>query len=304
MDRILAIIVSYNRKELLKEAIEHLLKQQADNLDILVVDNASTDGTKEYIQGYIDDNKIIYENTGSNIGGAGGFSTGIRIGVEKGYDYLWVMDDDTMVQPNALSELLEAKELLNGNFGFLCSDVRWIDGSPCAMNIPNIDDRWYEDTTKITQGLLKVKQCSFVSCFVPASVVKDVGLPIKEFFIWGDDSEYTKRISLKYPCYMAAKSCVIHKMKNNQPTDIVNESPDRLFRYQYSYRNMYYVKKLEGGKLNMFMFYYRTGLEMMRICKSKQGGKWKKLKTVYGSMRKRKKFRPQIEYVQDSKQLR
>ena len=74
MDRILAVIVSYNRKELLKEAIEHLLKQQAENLDILVVDNASTDGTKEYIQGYIDDNKIIYENTGSNIGGAGGFS--------------------------------------------------------------------------------------------------------------------------------------------------------------------------------------------------------------------------------------
>lgn len=302
MEKILAVIVSYNRKELLKEAVDHLLKQEADHLDILIVDNASTDGTKEYIQEYIDKKLVLYENTGSNIGGAGGFSKGVRIGVEKGYDYLWIMDDDTIAEHDALIRLLEAKELLNGNFGFLCSDVRWIDGSPCAMNIPNIDDHWYEETSLISHGLLKVKQCSFVSCFIPARVVSDVGLPIKEFFIWGDDSEYTKRISLKYPCYMAAKSVVIHKMKNNQPTDIVHESADRLFRYQYSYRNMYYVKKLEGGKLNMFLFYYRTGLEMLRICKSDQKGKWKKLKTVYGSMRKRKKFHPEIEYVQDHKE--
>ena len=297
MNQTIAVIVSYNRKFLLKEAIDHLLDQDAQGFDILVIDNASTDGTKEYISNYIDRKEILYHNTGSNLGGAGGFSKGIRLAVEMGYEYVWVMDDDTMVQKDALRQLLAAKDLLVQSFGFLCSDVRWIDGSSCAMNVPNIDDHWYEDTELLKKGIIKVKQCSFVSCFIPAAVVKEVGLPIKEFFIWGDDAEYTKRISLRYPCYLVSFSRVIHKMEKNQPTDIVNESPDRLFRYRYSYRNMYYVKKLEGGKLNMFLFYYRTGLEMVRIWKSDSEGKWKKIKTICYSMRQRKKFKPQIEYI-------
>lgn len=297
MDKVIAIIVSYNRKKLLKEAIEHLLEQTYQGLDILVVDNASTDGTKEYITEYIDQNKIAYFNTGANLGGAGGFSKGIRIGVEKGYDYLWIMDDDTMAEPDALSQLMSAKEKLNNSFGFLCSDVRWIDGKACAMNIPNVEKDWYEDTQLLQQGLLKVSQCSFVSCFFSAKVVKEVGLPIKEFFIWGDDAEYTKRISMKFPSYFVSNSKVIHKMANNTPTDIVKESPDRLFRYNYSYRNMYYVKKLEGGKLNMFMFHYRTFLEILAIIRSDGKGKWKKIKTIMHSMHQRKKFKPEIEYI-------
>ena len=115
--------------------------------------------------------------------------------VEKGYDYVWIMDDDTMVKENALDELLKAKEILKGNFGFLCSDVRWIDGSACAMNVPNIDENWIQDSAYLENGIVKVKQCSFVSCFIPSRVVKKVGLPIKEFFIWGDDAEYTKPVS-------------------------------------------------------------------------------------------------------------
>ena len=70
MESVIAIIVSYNRKVLLKEAIDHLLKQSYKDFDILVVDNASTDGTKEYIREYIQNSDIIYHNTGTNLGGA------------------------------------------------------------------------------------------------------------------------------------------------------------------------------------------------------------------------------------------
>lgn len=298
MKSVIAIIVSYNRKVLLKEAIEHLLKQSCKDFDILVVDNASTDGTKDYITEYIQNGNIIYHDTGTNLGGAGGFSTGIRIGVEKKYEYLWIMDDDTLAEPDALKALLEAKELLRKPFGFLCSDVRWTDGSACNMNVPNIEENWYEDTSLLEKGLLKVKQCSFVSCFFTADIVRELGLPIKEFFIWGDDAEYTKRISMKYPCYFVSNSRVVHKMVSNIPTDIVVESPNRLFRYNYSYRNMYYVKKLEGGKLNMFLFYYRTLLEIILIIKSDGKGKGKKIRTICHSMRQRKKFKPKIDYIE------
>ena len=70
---VVAIVVTYNRLTLLRECLDALLK---NDCDILVVDNASTDGTKEAVkQEYVD--KVIYKNTGKNIGGAGGFNFGL-----------------------------------------------------------------------------------------------------------------------------------------------------------------------------------------------------------------------------------
>ena len=77
MKSVAAVVVTYNRKELLKEAIDALLMQSVAEADVLVVDNASTDGTKDYIADYIDQGQIIYINTGENLGGAGGFNFGI-----------------------------------------------------------------------------------------------------------------------------------------------------------------------------------------------------------------------------------
>ena len=207
------------------------------------------------------------------------------------------MDDDTIPTPSALEELMNADHILNGEYGFLCSHVEWKDGNPCAMNVPNVSNEWINNTQLIQEGLLRVKQCSFVSCFFTKDSVKKVGLPIKEFFVWGDDAEYTKRLSDYLPSYFVSKSIVVHKMHSNIPTDISQDHSDRLFRYQFSYRNMYYVNKQQGNKLSMLLYYYGVFLDTKKILKSKQSGKWKKLKIMYKSVRKGKKFHPQIEYI-------
>ena len=72
------IVVTYNRRNLLKDCIEALLKQNYKKQEILIIDNASTDGTKEYIDNLIDNKKVFYFNTGANLGGAGGFNYGVR----------------------------------------------------------------------------------------------------------------------------------------------------------------------------------------------------------------------------------
>ena len=90
--KVVAVVVTYNRKELLKECIEALIKQEYNDCEILIVDNASTDGTKDYINQYIKENKIIYKNTGSNLGGAGGFNYGMKEACKLGCDYIWNMD--------------------------------------------------------------------------------------------------------------------------------------------------------------------------------------------------------------------
>lgn len=104
-NRTAAVVVTYNRKDLLKKNIESLLAQtEKDVLDILIIDNASTDGTRESIGDYIDREEIQYFNTGSNLGGAGDFSIGMKMATEMGYKILWVMDDDTLPTPTALEE--------------------------------------------------------------------------------------------------------------------------------------------------------------------------------------------------------
>ena len=101
MNKIVAVVVTYNRKELLEENIKALLNQSYENLDILIIDNASTDGTEKVVKKYVSD-KLKYMNTGANLGGAGGFNFGIRQAIERNYDYCWVMADDTIPTPTAL----------------------------------------------------------------------------------------------------------------------------------------------------------------------------------------------------------
>lgn len=297
MNKIVAIIVTYNRKVLLNEAINALLNQTFKEFDIYIIDNASTDGTYEYIKQRIDQfNNITYMNTGKNLGGAGGFYYGIKKATENNYDKIWIMDDDTIPTSTALEEFINADKILE-DYGFLCSDVKWIDGNPCAMNVPNISNKWIKNTHYLSEGLLSVSQCSFVSCFFSSDIVKQVGLPLKEFFVWGDDAEYTKRISEIKDSYFVSKSIVTHKMNSNIPTDISQDSPDRLFRYKYSYRNMYYVNKKQGNKLSMLLYYYGIFLDIKKVLRSKQSGKWKKIRIIIKGVRDGHKFNPKIEYI-------
>ncbi len=127
MERIAAVVVTYNRKELLLQCVQHLLDQQEADCDVLVVDNASTDGTAQAVE-QISSAKLFYRNTGENLGGAGGFHFGMRWAVEEGYDYVWIMDDDALPQPDALAQLWNAHEQLEGQYGFLSSVVLWKDG--------------------------------------------------------------------------------------------------------------------------------------------------------------------------------
>ncbi len=103
MNEVATVVVTYNRKELLRECIEALLKSDAPS-DIFIIDNNSTDGTKEYIADIVKDNdNVIYKHLKRNVGGAGGFSAGMNYVVKRGYKYVWIMDDDTIVKPDTLA---------------------------------------------------------------------------------------------------------------------------------------------------------------------------------------------------------
>lgn len=254
MNRIAAIIVTYNRKNKLRRCLDAVFAQSSDEKpDVIIVDNGSDDGTEEMVQGIInnEDNvnehgKIIYEKLHCNSGGAGGFHYGMKLAVLEGYDNLWLMDDDCIPADAALGELLRYSDKLRGEYGFLSSKVLWTDGLPCKMNVPR--KTMYRNVKSWEAEAQTVAMASFVSLFVPTHVVKEVGLPIKEFFIWTEDWEYTRRISRKYPCYLITDSVVVHDMDTdiNAKADISISEEDRLDRFRYLYRNDVYLYRREG----------------------------------------------------------
>lgn len=297
MNSVAAIVVTYNRKMLLRENLQALCKQSYEKLDILIIDNASTDGTYEYIKDLLNDARILYFNTGANLGGAGGFSYGIRLATEKGYSYCWIMDDDTIAEKDALSELIVASDKVE-NFSFLCSMVNWIDGNPCVMNKVNFSNDLYKSSQLLKNGIIPVQSCSFVSCFVNTDYVKKLGLPIRQFFIYGDDSEYTYRLSNSAPAYLVAKSVVVHKMKDNKITGIVYQGDERLDREVYGYRNLVYVKhnRLNKSYFRICGFYMKLIFDIIRFSPN---SKIKKSMIVLKALIQGIKFKPDIEFPGD-----
>lgn len=257
MNKIIALVVTYNRKNLLKENIEALLAQSYSEFDILIVDNASTDGTKEFMDNYKGNDRIIYENTGANLGGAGGFHYGLKKAVELGYDYCWLMDDDTIPKEVALKVLVEKSKEINNEFSYLCSYVEWTDGTPCKMNQVIIDRLWFDEADKLySKKMLKSKSCTFVSVFINLEVTKKVGLPVRQMFIYGDDHEYTTRLSKERPGYFVFESVVVHKMGSNQGYQIEDIPKERISRYFYDSRNRLYRAKKEGFREIIGYFYW------------------------------------------------
>lgn len=295
VNTVAAIIVTYNRKEMLQGCIECVLSQKSAECDLLIIDNASTDGTKELIAPQIDNRRVFYFSTGSNLGGAGGFQFGLRKAYEMGYEYFWMMDDDTKPDEYALKKLLDEKDRLRDDFGFLSGEAVWKDGTPCCMNIQK---------TGILHNRLKyigedqqVVMATFVSFFTRREVVRDVGLPIKEFFIWSDDFEYSRRISRKYPCYFVKESRVLHDMAKNEKVGIESESDDRLWRYRYLYRNEVYLYRREGIKGRIYMI-VRVLLHSVRVLTRKGAdGRAKKLSVIWSSYLNGFHFHPEIEYL-------
>lgn len=289
--KITALIVTYNKLELLKESLFTLFNQSVHLNNIIVVDNNSTKETKEYLESV--KSKIHYIRLNENIGGAGGFNKGFKYFIEYlDDDYLWIMDDDTISKMNTLENLVQE---LPDNFGFICSRVDWVDGSLANMNVP-VPNPFY-----LENSLVKINSCSFVSVLFPRDIIMEFGYPIKDFFIWGDDVEYTERISKHRNCYINKKSIVVHKMASNLGTSIVGDSENRLSRYYYNYRNLSYLTKKRGinKKIRFYLSFFKNFLKILFLSKTEKS---QRIRILFKGYKDGFLFNPEIEKVENIKE--
>lgn len=275
----LAIVVTRNRKRLLLQCLDALSRQTVP-CGILVVDNASDDGTDIAVKERISD-ILAYVNTGANLGGAGGFAFGIREAVERGCETIWIMDDDVIPAPDALAELLKADAGFGNGYGWLSSRCVMPDGSLCPMNLQR-----KTPFKKIPAGELAAnaspvpaQMASFVSLFFRAETVRRFGLPIAEFFIWSDDLEWTRRVSREVPCYTVPRSSVVHAITGSAASNIAIDTPERIPRYFYAFRNEFYVYRREGLR-GLAYYFAKVALNLLRIAFNARGHRLLRLKTL------------------------
>jgi GT2 family glycosyltransferase len=297
--KVAAVVVTHNRERLLTNCLESLLGQTADGFGILVIDNASTDGTRQYVESLADD-RIHYHNTGRNLGGAGGFNWGIRQAMADGYSHVWLMDDDAAPEPGAFDALMAADSELDGQYGFLSSATYWTDGEPSLMNLQHTTlVRKLSLDSAPADGRVRVILATFVSLFLPVGIVDELGLPISEFFIWADDWEFTRRISRRYPCYAVLASRVVHHLPSNWPGTLATDVPDRFWRYEYSYRNECYFYRQEGA-VGVMAYLARVGLHAVRILRYAKDLRLQRLRLLAESAWGGFQFNPPVEYPTDT----
>lgn len=289
-NKIVALVVTYNRKDLLIECINALLNQKQALDNIVVIDNNSTDGTEKLFKevGIFNQNNIIFKQLEENLGGAGGFHEGIKY-IHENFDYnwIWLMDDDTIAYEESLSSLeKDLKTLKNERISFLASSVYGPENEP--MNVPDISteksENGYSDWYRyLEEGLVSIKLATFVSLLISRDAIECVGYPVKSYFIWGDDTEYTLRLTKYYgSAFFSGNSKILHKRFNARSLSIKEEdNPNRIRMYKYFYRNnLLNYKEYFGYKVFLKKYISYFFLSFYIILGRKTKFKWKKFKAI------------------------
>jgi GT2 family glycosyltransferase len=240
MVTVAAVVVTFNRLEKLKTVIASIQKQTLPVESLIIIDNASSDGTSEYLAELVGTADIDVVTMEENLGGAGGFAAGMSRGYGTGADHVWIMDDDCYPQPGALDALVrgfdESVAQLGGDVPFACSVVEFTDGSICEMNNPLPTWDWGRLLVKGQRNVM-VTACSFVSVLIPRWAIAEYGLPYSEYFIWFDDREYTLRLTRRCPGVQVLDSVVVHDMGDNRGVNFAMVDDKSLWKFEYGVRN-------------------------------------------------------------------
>jgi len=245
-EKIAAVVVTYNRKQLLKECLDALLSQTRSLDSIILIDNASTDGTPEFLKenGYLDNPKIDYVRLPENTGGAGGFYEGVKRGYEKGYDWLWLMDDDGKPLKDTLELLLRAAKENNLKIinCVVVSDLNEKTLSFGDKAFKNVKDLVKHPNFK--NGIIINNIAGpFNGGLLNRKVIEIVGYPNKNYFIYGDEVDYFFRIKKFFKTGTYIKAIFLHPPCRLKKIQFLGKK-FHIFGEKNLYLNFFYMRNL------------------------------------------------------------
>jgi GT2 family glycosyltransferase len=249
LTKVVAVVVTYNRRALLSQCLDSLAAQTRPLDGIVIIDNASTDDTPQWLKSEWGQ-RIKGYSLSKNIGAAGGFSAGLRLAFKEDADFFWVMDDDLFPHPDALDVLLKADAALAERRiprAYLVSSILSAEGE--VTNVPSIDKRKNKDGYEnwpalLDLGLVPVDRGTFTSLLLPRAQLAEHGLPVRQMFIWGDDTDYTMRLTKRSPGYIVGKSKSVHgRVVAGRASIFTETDKTRIGYHQRRVRNEVYIAR-------------------------------------------------------------
>lgn len=276
-ETVAAITVTYNRTRTLEKCIDALLNQTRPVDHIIIADNHSCEEEQEKIRKIAaKSHKIKLLFLDENRGGAGGFEAGMREAKKLAPDWYWLMDDDAYPRKDCLETLLDTgKELPDA--GGLCPLIYGIDLKHYQLFHHKKLSRFMMKNSPVVRDADQLKAVTeedanaFVGPLFPGKVVDELGIADGSLFIYGDDSEYTRRVSGKHKLYLIRDAVIDHQ---DAPVLDANMTPAGWWKEYYCNRNQYFmIREFQENKLvRWFSFGLLTARLMAIIVKSKLKG--------------------------------
>lgn len=243
------VIVTYNRCELLKQSLYSLEQQNYPIDKVIVVNNASTDAvTKPFLDSYIGNLPLFVIHSTVNTGGAGGFYTGMKTAHEKGYDWVFVMDDDVVADPDCLKSLMAVahpcmmvvRENKVGNL---------VERSVVSYDLknpfkPNPKGKMlceiYQNRSQMP-STVPVTSGAFEGFMIQRAVIDKIGLPEPKYFILYDDLDYILRAKQAGFDTLAVRDAKIIRQLEFNKTDAITT-----WKAFYAFRNFFHIHEKFG----------------------------------------------------------
>lgn len=246
------IIVTYNRLPLLQECLECVFAQTVPFHQVLVVDNHSTDGTGEYLE-QLDRPELTVLRLPENIGGAGGFSKGLEKLAEGDCDWILIIDDDAMIAPAYMEKIRNAVrshpcQAYSGTVrteGVIDTSHRRRLKNRCLMTYVPVPAEAYE------KDYFLYDVSTFCGLVLKTSLIREIGLPRSEYFIWFDDTEYCLRFLKKTRIMNVCGAELNHK------TVPPSRTPVTCWKNFYGFRNAIDIGRTYSSAPAIYMAYIR-----------------------------------------------
>jgi len=247
------VLVTYNRSVLLKQMLVSVNRLNVKPQCVFIIDNNSNDDTRDVINEFInykDEFAVIYHNTGSNLGGAGGFEQGSRLAYDAGYEWIWLADDDVVLEPDCLKQLLIHKneadilQPLRMNLDGTCAEISGIDYQIDNIFRLNPKRRRVVDIFDEDWVTHPVKTIPFEGPLINRRVFEKIGFPDGKFFIFYDDLDFAiraERNNFKLICVKYAR--ILRKIPFIQSLALSS------WKGYFMYRNFFKVQLTYGNKI-------------------------------------------------------
>ncbi|MGH8232709.1 MAG: glycosyltransferase family 2 protein [Rhodanobacteraceae bacterium] len=251
--RVGAVVVTYNRRALLTQCLSAIANQTVTPELLLIVDNASTDDTRDWLTGWLSENRRLAQPLAlkENLGGAGGFAEGLRNAIEQKMDWVWLMDDDAEPHPEALEELLKVADDSANVYASLAVNG---DATSWTTTLLGPPVRVVDVAADVPERS-EVGSLPFLGFLIHRDLVARIGLPDAGYFIAADDVEYCVRASRSGShLIIAGKSHIEHPRTRRQMMRVLGHDVVYLrlppWKRYYDTRNRLLIaRKYHGVKL-------------------------------------------------------